>query len=75
MAAPSDVVISQIPPDLSKATVEDMLSYFDNTWQLYETLFRGFSDDSAYYMIPDPLRRPLIFYLGHTVTLVSFTYI
>jgi len=69
MSQIEDVVISKQPIDLSKATKEVLLEYFDNTWKLYETIFRGFTDEDAYYMIPDPLRRPLMFYLGHTAAL------
>ncbi len=65
-----DVVISLKPLDHSKATREDVLAYFNNTWDLYETIFRGFTTEDALYVIPDKLRRPLIFYLGHTVLIL-----
>ncbi|SHO46580.1 5-histidylcysteine sulfoxide synthase [Desulfopila aestuarii] len=45
---------------------EEILRYFHATYsideQLYDTLIR----DEAFYLRPEPLRHPLIFYLGHT---------
>jgi hypothetical protein len=51
---------------LSRASRTDVLEYFLNTWNLYDTLFCSLRDDSIFYSIPDKLRRPLIFYSGHT---------
>lgn len=48
------------------ATREDVLAYFRNTWDVTATLFSAFRDDSVFYAVPDTLRRPLIFYFGHT---------
>ncbi|MFA5630982.1 MAG: 5-histidylcysteine sulfoxide synthase [Porticoccaceae bacterium] len=45
---------------------EELKRYFDNTWKTYESLFALINDDSAYYLRPEPLRHPLIFYFGHT---------
>lgn len=42
--------------------------YFHNTWQTYESLFALINNDDAYYLRPEPLRHPLIFYFGHTAT-------
>ena len=50
---------------LARATREEVLAYFRNTWALTETLFSSLANDSVFYMIPDPLRRPLVFYFGH----------
>lgn len=44
----------------------ELKRYFDNTWNTYESLFSLINDDSAYYLRPEPLRHPLIFYFGHT---------
>jgi hypothetical protein len=44
----------------------DLKAYFDNSFDLYETLFTSLTDDSVYYLCPDRLRLPLIFYYGHT---------
>ena len=55
---------------LNTGDVEDkrkeILQYFISTWELYESLFKALSSDAAYYMRPQPLRHPLIFYYGHT---------
>lgn len=47
---------------------QEIRNYFTSTWELYERLFDIMNDDEAYYMKADPLRHPLIFYLGHTAT-------
>lgn len=54
------------PPKLNHVTKKELTSYFKNTWELYEFLFSSIKDDDTLYKSPDPLRNPLIFYLGHT---------
>lgn len=58
------------PPLLSGDSVSDkraqLKTYFTETWELYESLFSLINDDAAYYLRPEPLRHPLIFYYGHT---------
>jgi hypothetical protein len=54
---------------LTRATRADVLEYFRNTWALTDTLFSALRDDSVFYMVPDKLRRPLIFYFGHPAAL------
>jgi hypothetical protein len=56
---------------LSKATREEVLEYFHNTWALTDVLFSALRDDSVFYMVPDKLRRPLIFYFGHAAALYA----
>ena len=46
----------------------EVKDYFNNTFDLYESLFTAINDDYAYYMCPDRLRLPLIFYYGHTAS-------
>ena len=57
-------------PRLDQGTPEtlrsEILAYFRNTWEVYERLFDVMAQDEAYTMRADPLRHPLIFYLGHT---------
>lgn len=55
--------------NLRSASRADVLAYFRNTWQLTDTLFSALRDDSVFYMVPDKLRRPLIFYFGHPAAL------
>ena len=46
----------------------ELKTYFNKTWGLYESLFSLINNDQAYYLRPEPLRHPLIFYFGHTAT-------
>lgn len=57
---------SHLPPSLYGLDRERLKAYFENTWKLYECLFSSIINDESYYESPDPLRNPLIFYLGHT---------
>lgn len=57
---------SQKPPFIDQLTKEELKSYFDNTWELYEMLFSSIRSDKTLYLSPEPLRNPLVFYLGHT---------
>lgn len=54
------------PPKLNQLTRAELKCYFENTWELYEMLFSSIKNDETLYESPDPLRNPLIFYLGHT---------
>ncbi|WP_186454389.1 5-histidylcysteine sulfoxide synthase [Candidatus Pantoea soli] len=46
----------------------ELLNYFTQTWQLYESLFDCLADDRAWFSKAISLRHPLIFYFGHTAT-------
>jgi 5-histidylcysteine sulfoxide synthase/putative 4-mercaptohistidine N1-methyltranferase len=60
------------PPLLNGTTIsakrDELKAYFKQTWAEYESLFSLINDDSAYYLRPEHLRHPLIFYFGHTAT-------
>jgi hypothetical protein len=56
---------------LSKATREDVMEYFHNTWGITDTLFSALRDDSVFYAVPDKLRRPLCFYFVHPAALYA----
>ena len=60
------------PPRLTGQDIDEkrreLKTYFKQTWAQYESLFALINDDSAYYLRPEPLRHPLIFYYGHTAT-------
>lgn len=47
---------------------EEIKTYFKKTAELYNALFTCINNDEAYYLRPEPLRHPLIFYFGHTAT-------
>ncbi len=44
----------------------EIKTYFNTTWALYERLFDTLVSDDVFYMRPQPLRHPLVFYFGHT---------
>ena len=60
------------PPCLSGVSVsakrDELKSYFKQTRAEYESLFSLINDNSAYYLRPERLRHPLIFYFGHTAS-------
>jgi putative 4-mercaptohistidine N1-methyltranferase len=45
---------------------EEIRHYFHATYSLDEQLYDTLADEAAFYMRSEPLRHPLIFYLGHT---------
>ena len=45
---------------------EEIRQYFHATYSLDEQLYDTLASESAFYLRPEPLRHPLIFYLGHT---------
>jgi len=46
----------------------ELLAYFHQTWEQYESLFTCLADPQAWFTKAIPLRHPLIFYFGHTAT-------
>ncbi|WP_372847386.1 5-histidylcysteine sulfoxide synthase [Pontiella sp.] len=58
--------------DLTTGTAEEKRAeikrYFNATWTLYERLFETLVSDEVFYLRPQPLRHPLVFYFGHTAT-------
>ena len=47
---------------------EEIRRYFHATYSLDEQLYDTLASPEAFYLRPEPLRHPLIFYLGHTAT-------
>ncbi len=45
---------------------EEIRQYFHATYTLDEQLYDTLAEDRAFYLRVEPLRHPLIFYLGHT---------
>jgi 5-histidylcysteine sulfoxide synthase/putative 4-mercaptohistidine N1-methyltranferase len=45
---------------------EEIRQYFHATYSLNEQLYETLAAENAFYLRPEPLRHPLIFYLGHT---------
>jgi 5-histidylcysteine sulfoxide synthase len=58
--------IKSTVPVKTKTTKTELLAYFENSWELYNCLFSSIKAEDSYYIAPDPLRHPLIFYWGHT---------
>nr|KAG5714088.1 hypothetical protein BaRGS_020416 [Batillaria attramentaria] len=54
------------PLDLSTCTKDEILAYFENSYDLNESLFTALKDPSSIYKCPDRLRLPLVFYYAHT---------
>src|SRR5689334_19671028 len=59
-------------PILNQGTAEEkreeIRRYFHATFSIDEHLYDTLADEKAFYLRPEPLRHPLIFYLGHTAT-------
>ena len=59
-------------PHLQEGTVDEkrkeILAYFHQSFDRYESLFSVLKNDEAFYQRPETLRHPLIFYFGHTAT-------
>ncbi len=47
---------------------EEIKNYFLKTYAIDEHLYDSLASDSTFYLRPEPLRHPLIFYLGHTAS-------
>ncbi|MCC6123823.1 MAG: 5-histidylcysteine sulfoxide synthase [Pirellulales bacterium] len=45
---------------------EEIRQYFHATYSLDERLYDVLASEQAFYLRPEPLRHPLIFYIGHT---------
>lgn len=57
---------SQVPIFLNNCSRDSLINYFSNSWELEDILMRSIIDEETFYINPDPLRNPLIFYLGHS---------
>ena len=47
---------------------QEIKEYFNNTYELFESIFEILKDDSIYYKKSEPTRHPMVFYFGHTAT-------
>jgi 5-histidylcysteine sulfoxide synthase len=59
-------LVSHSVPRLDDCSPQSLLNYFDNSWELEETLMKTLVGEETFYLNPDPLRNRLIFYLGHS---------
>jgi 5-histidylcysteine sulfoxide synthase len=53
-------------PQLDNCSSKTLLRYFENSWELEETLMKSVVEEETFHLNPDPLRNKLIFYLGHS---------
>jgi len=60
------MVIHQKVPDILNCRIADLQDYFLESWELNDQLFSALKTETSFYLAPDPLRNPLIFYYGHT---------
>jgi 5-histidylcysteine sulfoxide synthase len=54
------------PPKLDNCDRQVIFDYFDNAWRLENMMMQSLVGEETFYLNPDPLRNPLIFYLGHS---------
>ena len=56
-------ILNEAPVEEKRAEIRD---YFHKSFTIDEQLYDTLANDSAFYLRAEPLRHPLIFYLGHT---------
>ncbi|PIK61917.1 hypothetical protein BSL78_01142 [Apostichopus japonicus] len=56
------------PFDVTNCSKQDILDFFEDSYSLNESLYTVLKVEDAFYMCPDRLRLPLIFYYGHTAS-------
>lgn len=57
------LILSQGTPEAKR---EEIRHYFHQTMTIEEKLYQTLRTDEAFFLRADPLRHPIIFYLGHT---------
>jgi 5-histidylcysteine sulfoxide synthase/putative 4-mercaptohistidine N1-methyltranferase len=57
------IILNNGTPEKKRAEIRD---YFHKTCNIEEQLYDTLASDDAFYLRAEPLRHPLIFYLGHT---------
>ena len=56
-------ILNRGTPEKKRAEIRD---YFHKTYSIDEQLYATLAEDDAFFLRAEPLRHPLIFYLGHT---------
>lgn len=59
------IILNSGTPEQKRAEIRD---YFHHSYSLDEQLYDTLASEAAFYLRPEPLRHPLIFYLGHTAS-------
>ena len=57
------IILNHGSPDAKRAEIRE---YFHKSYTLDEQLYASLAGDAAFFLRAEPLRHPLIFYLGHT---------
>ncbi len=57
------IILNQGTAEQKRQEIRD---YFHKTYSIDEQLYETLRDEAAFYLRAEPLRHPLIFYLGHT---------
>jgi 5-histidylcysteine sulfoxide synthase/putative 4-mercaptohistidine N1-methyltranferase len=57
------IILNEGSPEEKRAEIRD---YFHKSYRIDEHLYDTLASDEVFYMRAEPLRHPLIFYLGHT---------
>ncbi|MCK9309799.1 MAG: 5-histidylcysteine sulfoxide synthase [Candidatus Cloacimonetes bacterium] len=57
------VVLNQGSPEELR---DKVLHYFHQTFNIEDKLYESIAHDAGFYLRADPLRHPIVFYLGHT---------
>ncbi len=65
LLASKTIVLNEGDPADRRA---EILAYFRATWELDDKLYELLASDGAFYLRPEPLRHPLVFYFGHTAS-------
>lgn len=69
LTLPTESIASLPQLQLRNSTRQEVLNYFENTWNLTEALFSALEEE-AFYRVPyHKLRHPLIFYFAHPAVL------
>ena len=59
-------VVVDSTPKLDRVNIDELITQFEQAWALEEMLMKSLAREDTFYINPDPLRNPLIFYLGHS---------
>ena len=59
------IILNAGDPEAKRTEIRD---YFHKTFSIDEQLYESLASDAAFYLRAEPLRHPLIFYLGHTAS-------
>jgi len=62
----NNFILNHQPLNLQNCSQEEIINYLNSAWQTEDILFKTILKLDTFYLNPDPLRNPLIFYLGHS---------